>query len=111
MPEQTITIERWIHAITVEAQYHGWHVEEFDARHHGPTHIIMDEKRVVTVFARPSGGKLLAQHTKPFARWSELSTKSHDRHGSTRVVCLVVTPTSRELLWAILAREGDSDQE
>lgn len=65
-----ITIEAWIHAITVMARTHDWFVQEQNARAHAPTHLCLRDGWLLVIFARPSGGKLMAQHDEPFKRWA-----------------------------------------
>lgn len=93
---KAIKIESWIHAITVMAQVHGWYVMERDARAHAPSHICLKGGSVLVIFARPSGGKLMAQHEEPYQRWTQAETANPDLR------CVVATPDSCGALWEVL---------
>jgi len=98
-----ITIEAWIHAITVMARTHGWFVQEQNARAHAPTHILLRDGWVWVIFARPSGGKLMAQHEEPYRRWMEVAESVL---GDARPVNVdILRPENAESMWDLL-RDG-----
>lgn len=109
-----VTIERWIHAISVQAELEGWFVEEFKSTHHGPTHILVRDGYLLVLFARPSGGKLLAQHKVPYELWAKFiwqmdNVLPKEMAGAMAVV--IVTPDSRQALWAALSDPGENTVE
>lgn len=95
-----ITIEAWIHAITVMARTHGWFVQEQNARAHAPTHILLRDGWMWVIFARPSGGKLMAQHEEPMKRWQEVQDAALG--DDQPILVTIERPDSAASLWAVL---------
>lgn len=102
MPADKVTIERWIHAIDVMLELEDWTYESFDSRHHGPTHIAVKDRRMLVLFARPSGGKLLAQHVNPHRVWTEFARQNWNEGGERGVdiEVMIATPNGAAALRA-----------
>lgn len=98
---ETVTIEQLIHWASLELKVNGYMVEQFEARHHGPTHIAVNGVQIIVLFCRPSGGKLLAQHRRPFEHWTRLA--SHD----PQLQCLLLTPDDRSALKGVIDQGVD----
>lgn len=90
-----ISVESWIHAISVMARLHGWFVTEHPARHHGPTHVCLRDGQLVVFFARPSGGALMAQHKKPYEEWVKVR----------QATVMMARPEEAEQVWAVITAE------